>query len=162
MTSTTNYSRPGTIDGPWTARETARHVATWMVFDFAGLMVCEVTNRAVADKIAADHNAVPHLLAVLKSIRDEKPPTAFEYERWRHGGWYVGNIRYPSGACGCVSNNYADRKWRIACDPRPFEMQPTFRSRDEAALAEWHLIQREMAAIAIAGVEGSTQPCPVS
>ena len=28
-----------------------------------------------------------------------------EYEKWRHGGWYVCNVRYPSGAIGCVSNN---------------------------------------------------------
>jgi hypothetical protein len=32
------------------------------------------------------------------------------YAKWRHGGWYVRNVRYPSGACGCVSNNFADRR----------------------------------------------------
>jgi hypothetical protein len=64
----------------------------------------------------------------------------FTYSRWRHGGWYVLEVRYPSGACGCVSNNYADRRWRIACDPRPFEEQPTFRTRDEAAMAELRLV----------------------
>jgi len=64
----------------------------------------------------------------------------FQYSRWRHGGWYVENVRYPSGACGCVSRNYSDRKWRIACDPRPFGMRPTFRSRDDAAQAELELI----------------------
>lgn len=69
------------------------------------------------------------------------PPTNFEYSRWRHGGWYVHNVRYPSGAIGCVSNNYADKKWRIACDSR--DPQPTFRTRDEAARAEWHLVQAE-------------------
>lgn len=69
----------------------------------------------------------------------DMPPTTFEYEPWRHGGWYVTNVRYPSGAVGCVSRNYPDRKWRIACDPRPFDRRPTFRSRDAAALAEWHL-----------------------
>lgn len=51
------------------------------------------------------------------------------------------HVRVPSGAVGCVSRNYKDRKWRIACDPRPFEEQPTFKTRDEAATAEWHLIQ---------------------
>lgn len=154
MTSTTMYSRPGTAEGPWTVRETAPHTATWMVYDCEGLMVCEVTNPAVAEKIAADHNALPHLLDLAKEIRDEEPPTTFAYERWRHGGWTVLNIWYPSGAVGCVSNNYHDRKWRIACDPRPFEEQPTFRTRDEAALAEWLLVQREKAAIAIARAEG--------
>lgn len=60
----------------------------------------------------------------------------FIYSPWRHGGWYVLNVQYPSGAVGCVSRNYPDGKWRIACDPRPFEDQPTFKTRDEAAAAE--------------------------
>lgn len=64
----------------------------------------------------------------------------FDYSPWRHGGWYVGNVRYPSGAVGCVSRNYPDKKWRIACDPRPFEEQPTFKCRDDAARAERELI----------------------
>lgn len=68
-------------------------------------------------------------------------PKQFYYERWRHGGWYVCNVHYPSGAVGCVSRNYPDRKWRIACDPRDFDQQPTYANRDSAALAEWHLVQ---------------------
>jgi hypothetical protein len=72
----------------------------------------------------------------------EQPPERFDYSRWRHGGWYVHNVTYPTGACGCVSNNYEDRKWRIACDLRPFDKQPTFKNRDEAAKAEW-LLARE-------------------
>jgi hypothetical protein len=63
-----------------------------------------------------------------------------EFEAWRHGGWYVVNLRYPSGAVGCVSRNYSDGKWRIVCDPRPFESRPTFKSRGAAALAERELI----------------------
>lgn len=63
-----------------------------------------------------------------------------EYESWRHGGWYVTNLRYPSGACGCVSRNYEDKKWRIACDPRPFADQPTFKNRDDAARGERDLV----------------------
>lgn len=62
------------------------------------------------------------------------------YSPWRHGGWYVDNISYPSGACGCVSRNYEDKKWRIACDPRPFDEQPTFANRNAAALAERDLV----------------------
>lgn len=69
-----------------------------------------------------------------------RKPSEFNYSPWRHGGWYVNNIRYPSGGIGCVSRNYPDGKWRIACDPRPFEERPTFRSRDEAAAAERDLI----------------------
>ena len=67
------------------------------------------------------------------------PPVSFSYSAWRHGGWYVNNVRYPSGAVGCVSRNYHDRKWRIVCDPRPFEERPTFKCRDDAARAEWAL-----------------------
>lgn len=60
----------------------------------------------------------------------------FNWSPWRHGGWYHTAARWPNGGCGCVSNNYADKKWRIACDERPFAEQPTFRNRTEAALAE--------------------------
>lgn len=67
----------------------------------------------------------------------------FTYSRWRHGGWYVHGILYPGGAIGCVSRNYADRRWRIVCDPRPFNERPTFRRRGDAALAEWHLADAE-------------------
>jgi len=63
----------------------------------------------------------------------------FTYSRWRHGGWYVHEVRYPSGAIGCVSRNYPDGKWRIACDERPDS--PTFPSRDAAARAEFELAQ---------------------
>lgn len=62
-----------------------------------------------------------------------------EYSRWRHGGWYVHNVRYPSGAVGCVSRNYPDGRWRIVCDPR--DGDHTYRSRDEAATAELQLAQ---------------------
>jgi len=74
------------------------------------------------------------------------------YSPWRHGGWYVDNVHYPSGAVGCVSRNYADRKWRIVCDPRPFETAPTFRNRDAAARAE-----RELAA----ATPTYTAPCGI-
>ncbi len=69
-----------------------------------------------------------------------------DYSPWRHGGWYVNNVRHPSGAVGCVSRNYPDRKWRIVCDPRPFDTAPAFPSRDAAARAERELAQAEMAA----------------
>ena len=42
------------------------------------------------------------------------------------------NVRYPSGAVGCVSNNYPDRKWRIVCGPHDL----TFSTRGDAAKAE--------------------------
>ena len=62
------------------------------------------------------------------------------YTRWRHGGWYVIGVHYPGGACGCVSNHYPDKKWRIVCDDRrralnePGDM--AFGSREAAARAE--------------------------
>lgn len=62
------------------------------------------------------------------------------YSPWRHGGWYVDNLHYPSGAVGCVSRNYPDRKWRIVCHPAPLDEQPTFTNRDAAARAEHDLI----------------------
>ena len=39
--------------------------------------------------------------------------------------------------------NYEDRKWRIVCDPRPFDERPTFKTREEAATAEWALTQQQ-------------------
>jgi hypothetical protein len=62
----------------------------------------------------------------------------FDYSAWRHGGWYVHNVRYPSGAIGCVSRNYSDGKWRIVCENTgPGEPgDRTFPNRDAAAQAE--------------------------
>lgn len=66
------------------------------------------------------------------------------YSPWRHGGWYVHTVNYPSGAIGCVSNRYPDKKWRIVCDNRRTELGApddfTFRTRDAAADAEATLI----------------------
>ena len=56
------------------------------------------------------------------------------YSRWRHGGWYVHNVRYPSGAIGCVSRNYPDGRWRIVCDIENHDR--TYATRDDAAAAE--------------------------
>ena len=63
-----------------------------------------------------------------------KPDWKPEYEKWRHGGWYVTNVRYPSGACGCVTNQLAngDDRWYIVADST---LTP-FPSRDAAARAE--------------------------
>jgi hypothetical protein len=40
-----------------------------------------------------------------------------------------------------VSNNYEDKKWRIACDTRPFEERPTFKTRDAAARGEKQFVE---------------------
>ncbi len=70
-------------------------------------------------------------------------PWKADYLRWRHGGWYVCNTRYPNGGCGCVSNNYDDKRWRIVCDSRPLEQMPVFSSREDAAQAERIFVERE-------------------
>lgn len=77
-------------------------------------------------------------------------PGHFTYTRWRHGGWYVQNVRYPSGAIGCVSRNFEDGKWRIVCHPLPFDQQPTFKTRDDAARAEYVLAAQECAEAKVA------------
>jgi len=62
------------------------------------------------------------------------------FSRWRHGGYYVGNVSHLKGGVGCVSNNYPDKKWRIVCDQRRGDLNEpgdfTFPSRDAAARAE--------------------------
>lgn len=77
------------------------------------------------------------------------PESDLSYSKWRHGGWYVHGVRYPSGGCGCVSNNYPDGKWRIACDDRRKELGGegdfTFGSRAMAARAEQQLALEEWA-----------------
>lgn len=67
----------------------------------------------------------------------------FVYSRWRHGGWYVHNVRYPSGACGCVSRNYTDGKWRIVTlNTGPGSPDDrTFPNRDAAARAELAIVR---------------------
>lgn len=83
------------------------------------------------------------------------PPPGWEpgYEPWRHGGWYVTGVRYASGAAGCVSRNFTDRKWRIVCHPAPFDEQPTFPNRDAAARAEWVLAFEEVNRKALAAAQ---------
>lgn len=80
-------------------------------------------------------------LAVAKHRMSGEPPAAFTYDEWRHGGWYVAETLWPDGGCGCVSRNFADHKWRFVCDPRPFDEQPTFKNRDDAARGEWLFVR---------------------
>jgi len=87
--------------------------------------------------------------------RDEFKPI---YAPWGNGGWYVLNVRYPSGAFGCVSRNYPDQKWRIVCDPRAFDKQPTFDTRDEAAFAEYELTAKTSSARLSPGTPMTDRP----
>lgn len=92
---------------------------------------------------------------VEETAEEATPPAHFTYSPWRHGGWYVNEVRYPSGACGCVSRNYADGKWRIACDSRPFEERPTFSTRHEAAVAEFEMAKEEARSSALKEAEAA-------
>ena len=67
--------------------------------------------------------------------QDWKP----RYSHRRHGGWYVTNVWHLSGAVGCVSNNYDDKKWRIVCG----DFAVTYPSRDAAARAEREIALKE-------------------
>jgi hypothetical protein len=80
---------------------------------------------------AADRRAFAQKMSETEAALSAFEP---EFAPWRHGGWYVTNVHYPSGAVGCVSRNYPDGKWRIACDHPHDE---TFPTRDAAARAEY-------------------------
>lgn len=103
------------------------------------------TDQQLFDYIVAQFQEMPsfmliHEFAVNEARRITMPPTGLSYSKWRHGGWYVHAVRYPSGACGCVSNNYVDEKWRIVEDDRRVGLNEegdfSFKTRDMAAIAE--------------------------
>lgn len=95
-------------------------------------------DRSVSAKFEGDADT---LMQEASAVADAWMPS---YSLWRHGGWYVHNIRHPNGSCGCVSNNYADGQWRIVCDSRRKEIGEegdfTYPTRDAAARAERDLI----------------------
>ena len=98
-----------------------------------------ITDYTITDYITAASPAHTPGAHTMTEQRDTWTP---QYSQWRHGGWYVHNIRYPSGAIGCVSRNYPDNKWRIACDPRRLaHLVHTYPTRDAAARAELRLIE---------------------
>lgn len=88
------------------------------------------------------------------SLSSFDPPAEWNpsYNPWRHGGWYT-DVVYSSGACGCVSNNYPDKKWRIVCDRRRVNNEPgelgdfTYPTRDAAARAEYALAKLDEAGL---------------
>jgi hypothetical protein len=78
------------------------------------------------------------------------------YSKWRHGGWYVNNVRHPSGGVGCVSRNYPDGKWRVVCDARPDAYEKhTYKTRDAAARAERELAEAERGLAASAQLDAA-------
>lgn len=69
----------------------------------------------------------------------EDPNFQMSYTPWRHGGFYT-NVRYPSGAVGCVISARCSLsgKFEIACDERPDRGE--YKTRNEAAHAERALV----------------------
>jgi len=132
-----------TIDGA--TDEVADRVAAYVRAMAADSYPCSVILEPAPTSTEAE--AEPEL----EPAADWQP----DYSPWRHGGWYVHNVRYPTGAVGCVSRNYRDGKWRIVCDERPGSYpggpnDHTYRSRDDAARAEWALAKEATIAAQVA------------
>lgn len=91
-------------------------------------------------KVVQEQSLCSDLEAMAEAQFITDPNSVLSYEKWRHGGWTVTGVRYPSGACGCVSSNYKDGKWRIVCDDRRVALGEdgdfTFPTREKAARAE--------------------------
>lgn len=110
----------------------------------------DVSDAAFANELKSHVTLVAEIRGcIMSSVPAMNNPADWRpaYSAWRHGGWYVTNIRYASGAAGCVSRNYPDGKWRIVCDRR--SPQPAYASRNAAAFAE-----RELALAGITQVTG--------
>lgn len=69
--------------------------------------------------------------ALHRMVSDDWEPA---YERWRHGGSYVVNLVYPTGAVGCIASarHTVSGKFEIACQPDAGQ----FSTRRAAAFAE--------------------------
>lgn len=131
----------------------------WMHVDFESISWHRIIDRrgvasaeALLDDLFAATPEECSALAYTGAAERRQQDAAWtpRYSHWRHGGWYVTNVRYPSGACGCVSRNYADGKWRIVCENTGpgSEGDRTFPSRGAAARAER---ERAQAAVLAAG-----------
>jgi hypothetical protein len=116
----------------------------------AGQAAAEYAEASGADSVAecAAWNAAQYAARARRAAAEVPVPTEQwtpSFSSWRHGGWYVDNLRRAGGGCGCVSRNYPDRKWRIVCDPRngSYPGGPndhTYPSRVAAARAERELV----------------------
>lgn len=107
---------------------------------------CEDLVEHIAERIQEQGSCEGEVaIALARQLVD--PTTPLFYDRWRHGGWYVHGVRYPSGAVGCVSRNYVDKRWRVVVDPRRKAIGEDgdfyFGSREEAARAEQFLALEE-------------------
>lgn len=69
-----------------------------------------------------------------------EPPAPIVFRPWEvngtRRGFYVPQVRFPSGGIGCVTNDTADGKWRIVSAPKGLEPgNPGYASFDTAAQA---------------------------
>jgi hypothetical protein len=137
-----NRHRAGALGGMLITHDDIRKA--WVFNDEAEARRCLSSNRALGERVIRAElisDPAPAMVPQPCQQQQGRARSAFDYSPWRHGGWYVHNVRYPSGAIGCVSRNYDDGKWRIVCDPRPNAHQlHTYRTRDEAARAELALV----------------------
>lgn len=69
------------------------------------------------------------------------------YSRWEHGGSYVNNVVYPSGAVGCISSPRHTGSGRYEIAFAPEDHNETDASRGEAARAEAQLAIAEWNAL---------------
>lgn len=102
------------VDGYQDAASIARRIAIEQQTD---VLVFDAAQRAIVWCADGTHRAASP--GEVPRWNHDDPGWEPSYSPWRHGGWYVDNVHYPSGAVGCVSRKWAiDRKWRIVCDPR--------------------------------------------
>lgn len=140
-----HYGDKATETGEW-LEEDGNLVMVFTAVERGAQVQVQVTVSFVNRAAAWANVSYFNITRALSVDADWKP----SYGPWRHGGWYVNNT-YPSGATGCVSNNYEDGRWRIVCDPRRVNIgKPgdfTFKTRDAAARAERDLIRQQVLAM---------------
>jgi hypothetical protein len=143
----------GGAGNQWTTIDGVKYATWWDIRTKDWKVGDTVTFDAGMTQLWSDNPPIPgasniHKVTATTATIDEQPDTQEPwtpiYTKWRHGGWYVTNVHYPSGACGCVSNNYDDRKWRIVCGQ---DHSITYPSRDAAARAEREIAFKEAADI---------------
>jgi hypothetical protein len=126
----------------------------WMFADFESISCHRIVTRRpekfgeLLDDLFAATLDECRSLEYTGAAQRRRDPWTPVYDAWRHGGWYVRDVRYPSGACGCVSRNYSDGKWRIVCQNTGpgSDGDVTYPSRDAAARAERDLAEAMCAA----------------
>lgn len=133
------------IRGPFLARPSHPEPREWLrwakeVADAAPLAKRLLDAQALKEALPKK-GSTPPALKYMSQVSVGNPPERFTYSRARDA-WRVNEIEYPSGMSGCVMKALRNGEWLILQDPRQGHDRPTFRTRDEAALAEWHLAEQ--------------------